>query len=196
MRHISLVGKRFTRLVALASLKIAQRIHYECLCDCGQVVVVRGSHLQAGATKSCGCWRQDFAKGMNASHRCRFTPEYAAYSKAKARCTNPNDSSYPDYGGRGIEFRFESFVGFINALKTPENPAGLRPSRHTLDRIDNDGHYEVGNIRWATKAQQAQNRRIRRWWKRPLQRVVGRRLLIERESLDAFIDRRLAERVA
>lgn len=73
---------------------------------------------------------------------------------AKGRCTNPNNPSYKDYGARGIEFRFNSFQEFLNEV-------GRRPSsQHSLDRIDNNGHYAKGNLRWADKKAQANNRRL------------------------------------
>ena len=81
----------------------------------------------------------------------KATPEYSAYRNAKSRCTNERAVQFPYYGGRGIEFRFNSFQEFLNDI-------GLRPSQnHSLDRIDVNGHYEVGNIRWATKSEQQFN---------------------------------------
>lgn len=81
------------------------------------------------------------------------TPEQRAYNSARTRCNNPNNAGYSYYGGRGIEFRFKDFDEFISEL-------GERPSDgHSLDRIDNDGHYEKGNVRWATKSEQMNNRR-------------------------------------
>lgn len=81
------------------------------------------------------------------------TPEYAAYRRARNRCLNPNAVGFKYYGGRGIEFRFTSFEQFLDAV-------GERPSsRHSLDRIDNEGHYEPGNVRWATPRMQVRNRR-------------------------------------
>jgi hypothetical protein len=82
------------------------------------------------------------------------TPEYYACFDAKYRCTNPKDKYWKDYGGRGIEFRFTSFEEFFAELGTRPTPA------HSLDRIDNNGHYEPGNVRWATKAEQNANRRV------------------------------------
>ena len=81
-------------------------------------------------------------------------PEYRSYNSAKNRCTNPNNAAYKNYGGRGIEFRFRSFDEFLRCL-------GRRPTlEYTLDRYpDNNGHYEVGNVRWCTRKEQAQNRR-------------------------------------
>lgn len=82
------------------------------------------------------------------------TPEYRAWCAAKNRCRNTKDAAYSNYGGRGIECRFETFAEFLDAV-------GLRPSdKHSLDRYpDNDGHYEKGNVRWATRTEQNSNRR-------------------------------------
>lgn len=80
--------------------------------------------------------------------------EYWSYKGAKARCLNIKDQNYGNYGGRGIQFKFESFGEFLAIL-------GPRPPRTSLDRINNDGHYEPGNVRWATYKQQANNQRPR-----------------------------------
>lgn len=74
---------------------------------------------------------------------------------AKSRCRNQRLPSWPNYGGRGIEFRFNSFDEFYNHI-------GPRPVGYTLDRIDNNGHYEIGNIRWATRSEQNLNKRLYR----------------------------------
>ena len=78
--------------------------------------------------------------------------EYAAFYDAKYRCTNPNVKSFADYGARGIEFRFDSFEQFIELL-------GPRPDGYQLDRIDNNGHYEPGNVRWCSRAENNRNKR-------------------------------------
>jgi len=79
-------------------------------------------------------------------------PEYKSYDHASQRCTNPRHASFERYGAKGIEFKFTNFSEWWNAL-------GKKPtSSHTVDRIDGKGHYEVGNVRWATKQEQANNR--------------------------------------
>lgn len=81
------------------------------------------------------------------------TPEYAAYYHALRRCRSPKSAAYVNYGARGIEFRFQSFEQFFATV-------GPRPSpKHSLDRIDNEGHYEPGNVRWATSHEQMLNKR-------------------------------------
>jgi len=77
---------------------------------------------------------------------------------AKQRCTNANCAHYANYGGRGIEFRFPSMRAFAEWVLLNLGP---RPSAaHSLDRIDNMRHYEPGNLRWATRSEQARNKRV------------------------------------
>jgi hypothetical protein len=80
--------------------------------------------------------------------------EYWVYKAAKRRCTNPNDKAWHNYGGRGIRFLFKSFQEFLAAV-------GRKPSpQYRLDRINNDGHYQKGNVRWVTFEESQRNRRF------------------------------------
>jgi hypothetical protein len=81
--------------------------------------------------------------------------ELSCYCTAKQRCTNPNNTKYPDYGGRGIEFRFTSYQEFLDHI-------GPSPPGTSIDRIDNNGHYEIGNVKWSTPKEQRANQRMNR----------------------------------
>src|ERR1700677_3037238 len=90
---------------------------------------------------------------MNQEHHgMSETAEYRAFRDALNRCTNPTLECWNNYGGRGIRFLFTSFEQFFAEL-------GPRPEGMTLDRKNNDGNYEPGNVRWATWEEQQNNRR-------------------------------------
>ena len=98
------------------------------------------------------------------AHPDRIPPaEYWVYLAARQRCVNPKTRDYKHYGGRGIEFRFTSFRQFIEEVgPRPAGPYGSgRWENLTLERINNDGHYEPGNVRWATWLEQSRNKRKR-----------------------------------
>lgn len=83
----------------------------------------------------------------------QMTPERLAYKNARLRCNAKSGPNFQNYTQRGVKFLFDSFDQFLSEL-------GPRPSpKHSVDRIDNDGNYEPGNVRWATQQQQAQNQR-------------------------------------
>lgn len=91
------------------------------------------------------------------SFRKSHALEYRCYESAKQRCENPHNERFARYGGRGIRFCFKNFQEFLAAV-------GPRPSLlHTIDRYpNNDGHYESGNVRWATQSEQSRNRSTNR----------------------------------
>lgn len=155
MKRLDLCGCRFGRLTVEKLLAGS----WYCRCDCGNFVAVRIGNLRSGNTRSCGCLQRKRASEMNTIHGAANEPEFDAYTAMIARCTNSAHTSYRNYGARGVrvcDAWMESFWSFIADV-------GSRPSsRHSLDRIDNNGHYESKNVRWATRREQMRNCRINR----------------------------------
>ena len=151
-----LTGKIFNRLTVIGPDPEGSGHYYWIVrCQCGNEKSVRGKDLKRGMTQSCGCLRLRKC-GRRRIVSVGMEREYTAYKGAKYRCTKPSTAGYKNYGGRGIEFRFTSFQQFLSHVGPKPSPA------HSIDRIDNNGHYEVGNVRWATQKEQIANRRARR----------------------------------
>lgn len=153
-RFKNLTGMRFTRLTVMEEFvhKTDQRTRWICRCDCGNVVTVLSSSLATGNTKSCGCYQKD--NPSNLSHGMTGSPEYRAWENMRQRCHRKESVEYHRYGGRGITVCDRWLLSFEDFFLD----VGKRPSElHTLDRINNNGHYEPGNVRWATRKEQSAN---------------------------------------
>ena len=151
-------GNRYGRLLVIAqaehmSIGGILIASWLCLCDCGKTCVRTGGALRSGIAKSCGCLRHDVAVERATKHGLCGHPAHESYSGAKQRCCNPKHKNYPQYGGRGIEFRLPPLDEFWELMGSSWFKGA------TLERIDNDAHYEIGNVRWATRREQCLNTR-------------------------------------
>ena len=129
--------------------------YWECACDCGKVIVIRGACL-ANGQRSCGCERRELTAQRNTKHGRYGTPEHNSWSGIRDRCCNPKNKDFHKYGGRGIKMcqRWrESFESFYQDM-------GDRPSpSHSIERKNVNGDYELSNCMWAMPKAQGRNKR-------------------------------------
>lgn len=170
-----MIGRTFGRLTVIVRVSSPpgsraqrKRIKWMCMCLCGSVKVVLNEHLLSGRSSSCGCLRRELMGAIGrgrlrhgAAVHGRETPEFRVWMGMKQRCYAMKSPAWDRYGGRGIAVCarwLESFENFLSDM-------GRRPSPDlSLDRINNDGNYEPGNCRWATRKEQNANRRPRSQW--------------------------------
>jgi hypothetical protein len=167
-QSINIANQKFGRLTAIrmtvmGGKKPKRDQRWLFLCDCGNETEADKNDVVRGHTRSCGCLQKEELVERNTIHGHaaggRVSSEYASWHAMCARCSNPNDKRYADYGARGITVcerwanSFEAFLADMEPKPSPE---------HQIDRIDNDGHYEPGNCRWAPPLVQQNNRRNNR----------------------------------
>lgn len=173
---IDLQGKQFGRLTVLErTVSPNNKARWVCRCTCGSKMVASGDLLRNGTVKSCGCLRREMGVERGKASRKhgegangKETAEYRTWASMLSRCNNPNHRNYPHYGARGIKVceRWHSYENFLADMgRRPANFAPGRGGAYSIDRINNDGNYEPGNCRWATSAEQNNNKNGRgyRW---------------------------------
>ena len=155
--HVSsdpeIVNKRFGWVKIISPEKRWNKTKNHCYvlveCQgCGRIRWTLLENLRAGKSKGCQSCSQPRRIPIWLDKRL---------TAAKQRCTNPNDAAFPHYGGRGIQFRFKNVTDAgLYMIRT----LGLPDREMEIDRINTNGDYAPGNLRWATRKQNCANRRI------------------------------------
>lgn len=175
-------GDRSGRLTVIGFYELKNgKTYWECRCDCGNITITRGDKLNGKASRSCGCLVKETSRKTlknnrntkppingehenhrNTKHGLHNTRFYGVWRDMKNRCIYKSSPDYPRYGGRGIivsdrwrdfnNFKHDMYKSYLlhNEVHGGKNT--------TLDRINNDGNYELSNCRWATQQEQQANK--------------------------------------
>lgn len=156
-RSVDLTGQRFGRWIVLERAPRADKHRntlWRARCDCEAESQITTTSLIRGKSQSCGCGpRSTRTHGMS-GHEL-----FATWSGIVRRCTNPKSTVYSYYGGRGIGVHAAWLNDPARFVADVEGEIGPRPKGRSLDRVDGNGHYEPGNLRWADRRQQMANTR-------------------------------------
>lgn len=150
------IGTAYGRLTVISpALSAGKERRWLCSCSCGASHISHERNLKRGRAQSCGCLQKEAVRALRHEHGFGRTDEYRIWLGIKARCTNPAAKDFARYGAKGIKIaaRWLDFFCFLADM-------GPRPTReHSIDRSpNNEGDYEPGNCRWATRAEQQRNK--------------------------------------
>lgn len=179
-----MIGKRVEKLVVIERLEGSRVL---CQCDCGNTKILYVGHFNTGLMKSCGCHKPHHGKsGSRAA---------ISYSNMLARCHNPRNKRYKDYGGKGI-LVCERWRDSPSAF---HEDMGDCPDGFTIDRIDNAKGYEPENCRWVSRSTNQRNRFISKKWtvheiEFPTAKQASEYFCVSEATVRAWCEGRLADR--
>lgn len=194
-----MTGGKYGRMLVLRRTENSRtgRAMWLCRCNCGVEKSVEGQNLRTGATKSCGCLdREKFIERFTKHGEAHKTTEWEAWVNMRSRCFNPGNTSYPNYGGRGISV----YKGWVKSYETFITDMGRCPSGWTLDRKNNDGDYTPSNCKWSTRAEQMRNTRrnvmVEYNGEKMVQKDFANMIGAKQNSLQAFLKTHTLEQAA